>query len=37
MDNKREIYTGGKEIWMVKIKRFFPSLFHRIIKKQSGT
>lgn len=37
MDNKQEIFTGGKEIWMVKIKRFFPKLFYKIIKKQSGT
>ena len=37
IDNKHEIFTGGKEIWMVKIKRFFPKLFHKIIKKQSGT
>ena len=37
IDNKHEIFTGGKEIWMVKIKRFFPNLFYKIIKKQSGT
>jgi short-subunit dehydrogenase len=37
IDNKHEIFSGGKEIWMVKIKRFFPNLFHKIIKKQSGT
>lgn len=27
---KREVYIGGKEIFMVYIKRFFPSLFFRI-------
>ena len=37
MDNKKEIFTGGKEIWMVKIKRYFPSIFYKIIRKQSGT
>ena len=37
MDNKHEIFSGGKEIWIVKIKRFFPNLFYKIIKKQSGT
>ena len=37
MDNKKEIFTGCKEIWMVKIKRFFPSIFYKIIRKQSGT
>lgn len=37
MDNKHEIYTGGKEIWMIQIKRFFPKLFYKILKKQSGT
>ena len=34
---KREVLIGNKEIWAVRIKRFFPSLFWRIIKKQSAT
>ena len=33
---KREALIGNKEIWAVRIKRFFPSLFWRIIKKQSA-
>lgn len=33
--NKEEIYIGGKEILMVKIKRFFPKLFAKLIRKQS--
>ena len=33
--NKEEIYVGGKEIVMVKIKRFFPKLFAKLIRKQS--
>lgn len=32
---KEEIYIGGKEILMVKIKRFFPKLFGRLVRKQS--
>jgi len=32
---KREKLIGGKEIISVYIKRFFPKLFHRIIKNQS--
>ncbi|MBL7919501.1 MAG: SDR family oxidoreductase [Bacteroidia bacterium] len=35
LNNKEEIYIGGKEILMVKIKRFFPKLFGRLIRKQS--
>ena len=37
LDNKHEIYSGGKEVWMVQLKRFFPKLFYFILKKQSGT
>ena len=37
LDEKHEIYTGGKEILMVKIKRFLPQLFYKILRKQSGT
>jgi short-subunit dehydrogenase len=33
--NKEEIYIGGKEILMVYIKRFFPALFGRLVRKQS--
>lgn len=35
LKNKEEIYIGGKEILMVKIKRFFPKMFARLIRKQS--
>lgn len=33
--NKEEIYIGGKEILMVRIKRLFPKLFAVLIRKQS--
>ena len=36
LNNKEEIYVGGKEILMVKIKRFFPKLFAKLIRKQSS-
>lgn len=32
---KEEIYVGGKEILMVYIKRLFPKLFGRLVRKQS--
>ena len=32
---KEEIFVGGKELLAVKLKRFFPSLFAKIIRKQS--
>jgi short-subunit dehydrogenase len=35
--HKKEILIGNKEIMAVKIKRFFPRLFWKIIKKQSAT
>ncbi|MBA2613748.1 MAG: SDR family oxidoreductase [Bacteroidetes bacterium] len=35
LNNKEEIYIGGKEILMVKIKRFFPKLFSKLIRKQN--
>ena len=34
---KKEVLIGNKEIFAVYIKRFFPRLFWRIIKKQSAT
>jgi short-subunit dehydrogenase len=34
--NKKEVLIGNKEILAVKIKRFFPGLFWRIIKNQSA-
>lgn len=33
--NKEEIFVGGKELLAVKLKRFFPRLFGKIIRKQS--
>jgi short-subunit dehydrogenase len=33
--NKEEIYIGGKELLIVRIKRFFPGLFGKLIRKQS--
>jgi dehydrogenase/reductase SDR family member 7B len=33
--NKEEIFIGGKEILMVKIKRFLPKLFGKLIRKQN--
>jgi len=34
---KKEVYIGNKEILIVYIKRFFPWLFWKIIKKQKAT
>lgn len=34
---KREVLIGGKEVFAVKIKRFFPALFWRIIRNQKAT
>lgn len=31
--NKREVYIGGKEVYGVYLKRFFPALFARIVRK----
>lgn len=33
--NQEEIFIGGKELWIVKIKRFMPKLFSKIVRKQS--
>lgn len=30
---KEEVYIGGREVWGVYIKRFFPSLFSKLIRK----
>ncbi|MEX0594264.1 MAG: SDR family oxidoreductase [Balneolaceae bacterium] len=30
---KREIYIGGKEVWAVRIKRFFPGLLDAILRR----
>lgn len=35
INNKEEIFVGGKELLVVKIKRFFPNLFGKLIRKQS--
>jgi short-subunit dehydrogenase len=35
LNNKEEIFIGGKELLAVKIKRFLPKLFGKIIRKQS--
>jgi short-subunit dehydrogenase len=35
LNDKEEILIGGKELLAVKIKRFFPKLFSKIIRKQS--
>jgi dehydrogenase/reductase SDR family protein 7B len=34
LGGKEEIFVGGKELRAVKVKRFFPKLFSRLIKKQ---
>ncbi|MEO6901508.1 MAG: SDR family oxidoreductase [Bacteroidia bacterium] len=33
--NKEEIFIGGKELKAIWIKRFFPNLFSKLIRKQS--
>lgn len=35
LNNKEEIFVGGKELLIVKIKRFLPKLFSKLIRKQS--
>jgi short-subunit dehydrogenase len=34
---KKEVLIGNKEVHAVTLKRFFPRLFWRIIRKQSAT
>lgn len=34
---KMEIYVGGNELKAVRIKRLFPNLFHKLIRKQPAT
>ena len=34
---KKEVLIGNKEIKAVTLRRFFPSLFWKIIRKQSAT
>jgi short-subunit dehydrogenase len=31
--NKEEVYIGGREVWGVYIKRFFPNIFSKVIRK----
>lgn len=35
LKNKEELFVGGRELLIVKIKRFFPQLFNVLIRKQS--
>ncbi len=35
LNNDEEIFVGGKELAIIKIKRFFPKMFSKIIRKQS--
>jgi dehydrogenase/reductase SDR family protein 7B len=37
LQKKREILIGNKEIKAVTLKRFFPALFWKVIRKQSAT
>ncbi|GAB3961087.1 SDR family NAD(P)-dependent oxidoreductase [Spirosoma harenae] len=34
---KEEVYIGGSEIYGIYLKRFFPSLLSRILRKRKGT
>ena len=34
--NREEVYIGGKELRAVWVKRFFPNLFSKIIRKQKA-
>jgi short-subunit dehydrogenase len=33
INQREEVYIGGKEVWAVYLKRFFPTLFSKIIRK----
>jgi short-subunit dehydrogenase len=35
LNEEEELYVGGKELLIIKIRRFFPSLFSKLIRKQS--
>lgn len=35
LNNKEEIFIGGKELLLVKVKRFLPKLFGKLIRKQN--
>jgi dehydrogenase/reductase SDR family member 7B len=35
--NKREIYSGGREVWMVYVKRFLPALAYKLARKVKRT
>ena len=34
MDNKKEIYSGGKGSWIIHLKRFLPEIFFKIMRNQ---
>jgi hypothetical protein len=34
---KEEVYIGGKEVYGVYLKRFFPKLFSRLMRKAKVT
>ena len=35
--NKEEVYIGGKERYSVLLKRFFPTVFSKLIRKAKVT
>ena len=35
LNNREEILVGGKELMLVKMKRLFPKMFSKIVRKQS--
>jgi short-subunit dehydrogenase len=35
LTNKEEVLIGGKELILVKLKRYLPALFGKLIRKQS--
>jgi short-subunit dehydrogenase len=37
LNEKQEIYIGGKEIWGVYLKRFFPRLFNKMLRSTEVT